>query len=112
MTVGHRPERVTTAGHDASPRVIRETLGETVTHRTSRYRNKRLEQDHRGVKQRYYPMRGFGDFAAAARCCSRFEAQRQYFRARRTPGERVALAEQRRLFGERWATLLGAVMAA
>jgi transposase-like protein len=27
--------------------------------RTSRYLNNRLEQDHRGIKGRYQPMRGF-----------------------------------------------------
>ncbi len=31
-----------------------------VCHRTSRYMNNRIKQDHRGIKQRYYPMRGFG----------------------------------------------------
>ena len=54
--VGHAPEKVTTDGHDAYPRAIRETLGPQVRHRTSRYMNNRMEQDHRGVKQRYYPM--------------------------------------------------------
>ncbi len=58
--VGHAPERVTTDGHDSSPRAIRETLGSKVVHRCNRYLNNRLEQDHRGIKQRYYPMRGFG----------------------------------------------------
>jgi len=58
--VGHAPEKVTTDGHDAYPRAIRETLGPEVRHRTSRYMNNRMEQDHRGIKQRYYPMRGFG----------------------------------------------------
>lgn len=56
--VGHAPEKVTTDGHDAYPRAIRETLGPDVSHRTSRYMNNRMEQDHRGIKQRYYPMRG------------------------------------------------------
>ena len=45
--VGHVPERVTTDGHDAYPRAIRETLGEEVAHRTNPYLNNRLEQDHR-----------------------------------------------------------------
>ncbi len=67
--MGHLPERVTTDGHDADPRAIRETLGARVTHRTSRYLNNRMEQDHRGIKQRYHPMRGFGSVAAGARCC-------------------------------------------
>jgi len=49
---GHAPEQVTTDGHDAYPRAIRETLGDAVSHRTSRYKNNRIEQDHRGMKQR------------------------------------------------------------
>ncbi len=56
---GQAPEQVTTDGHDACPRAIRETLGGAVIHRTGRYKNNRIEQDHRGIKQRYYPMRGF-----------------------------------------------------
>jgi transposase-like protein len=110
-TVGHRPDWVTTDGHDAYPRAIRETLGDDVAHRCSRYLNNRTEQDHRGIKQRYYPMRGFGSVASAARFCPAFEEQRQYFRAQRSIGERVSLAERRRLFRERWATLLGELMA-
>lgn len=38
--VGHRPERVTTNGHDSYPRAIRETFGSDVLHRTNRYLNK------------------------------------------------------------------------
>jgi putative transposase len=34
--------------------------------RTSKYLNNRIEQDHRGVKQRIYPMLGFKKFANAA----------------------------------------------
>ncbi|GHP00316.1 hypothetical protein KSF_103630 [Reticulibacter mediterranei] len=59
--VGHAPELVTTDGHSTSPRAVRETLGEHVQHRTSKYLNNRLEQNHRGIKQRYYPMHGFGN---------------------------------------------------
>jgi putative transposase len=50
--VGHAPERVTTDGHASYPRAVRETLGDQVLHRTSKYLNNLLEQDHRGVKQR------------------------------------------------------------
>jgi len=64
--VGHAPERVTTDGHASYPRAVRETLGDRVLHRTNKYLNNRLEQDHRGVKQRYYPMHGFGNFDSAA----------------------------------------------
>jgi len=100
--VGHAPETVTTDGHDAYPRAIRETLGPDVQHRTSRYMNNRMEQDHRGIKQRYYPMRGFGSFASAARFCSAHDELRDHLRYRQHMNETVSLAEQRRLFQERW----------
>ena len=106
------PERVTTDGHDAYPRAIRETLGAGVAHRTSRYKNNRIEQDHRSIKQRYYPMRGFGSFASAARFCPAFEEQRQYFRAAEQPNERVSLAQRRCRFQARWATVMAELAAA
>jgi transposase-like protein len=110
--VGHAPEQVTTDGHDAYPRAIRETLGPGVRHRTSQYLNNRIEQDHRGIKQRYYPMRGFGSFVAAARFCSAFEEQRQYFRPVTRSGERISLAERRCRFQERWAAVMAELAAA
>jgi len=109
---GHAPPPVTTDGHDAYPRAMRETLGDGVCHRSSRDKNKRIEQDHRGVKQRYYPMRGFGACASAARCCVGFEEQRQYFRAQARSDERVALSERRRRFQERWAAIMAELAAA
>ncbi len=57
-------------------------------------------------------MRGFGSVVSAARFCPAFEEQRQYFRVRRTTGECVTLADQRRLFQGRWGTLLTQVAAA
>src|SRR5512135_3432374 len=105
--VGHAPERVTTDGHDSYPRAIREILGHEVTHRCNHYLNNRIEQDHRGIKQRYYPMRGFGNVEAAARFCRAFDEVRHYFRPRRTMGEFVSLAQQRQLFCERLASLGG-----
>jgi putative transposase len=100
---GQAPERVTTDGRGAYSRAIRETLGDEVAHRCGCYKNNRIEQDHRSVKQRYYPMRGFGAFASAARFCTGFEEQRQYSRAVSQGGERVSLAERRHRFQERWA---------
>jgi putative transposase len=99
------PERVTTDGHDSYPRAIRRVLGRNVKHRTSRYLNNRLEQDHRGVKQRYYPMRGFGSFEAASRFCLAFDEQRDYFRYRNKPEEKISLPEQRRMFRQRLGSL-------
>ena len=54
---GMVPDRVTTDGHDSYPRAIRTELGKGVRHRASRYKNNALEQDHRGLKGRYRPMR-------------------------------------------------------
>lgn len=41
---GISPDRITTDGHDAYPRVIRNVFGDQVTHRTNRYLNNHLEQ--------------------------------------------------------------------
>ena len=103
--VGHGPAQVTTDGHAAYARAIRETAGEGVEHRCSQYLNNRLEQDHRGIKGRYRPMRGFGSFASASRFCSAFDELRDHFRSRRTMGEVVPLVEQRRRYVERLAEL-------
>jgi transposase-like protein len=103
--VGHAPERVTTDGHASYPRAVRETLGDHVQHRTNKYLNNHLEQDHRGIKQRYYPMHGFGSFDSAAHFCCAFDELRNYLRPRSTMGEPITLSEQRRAFLDRLAAL-------
>ena len=92
------PKQVTTDGHDSYPRAVRETLGAKVEHRCSAYMNRRIERDHRGVKQRYYPMLGFGALPSAQRFCRAFEEVRQYFRPRREQKEVVSLANARLQF--------------
>jgi len=104
-TVGHAPEKVTTDGHDAYPRAIREILGEGVAHRCSQYLNNRLEQDHRGIKGRYGPMRGFGTFQSAARFCTAHDELRDYFRYRIMLREVVPLGVQREQYRTRSAAL-------
>ena len=103
--VGHAPEHVTTDGHRSYPRAVRETIGHEVIHRTNVYLNNHIEQDHRGIKQRYYPMHGFGTFASADRFCRAFDELRQYFRYHSTTREMMSLAQQRRIFCERLAAL-------
>ncbi|GAC1661379.1 MAG: IS6 family transposase [Ktedonobacteraceae bacterium] len=98
---GHAPERVTTDGHDSYPRAIRETLASDVIHRCNRYLNNRLEQDQRGIKQRYYPMRGFRSVASASRFCRAFDEVRQFFRVRSTMKQSVSLLQQREMFRQR-----------
>jgi putative transposase len=110
--VGHTPEQVTTDGHDAYPRAIRETLGPAVVHRCSRYKNNRMEQDHRGIKGRYRPMRGFGSVSGAARFCAAYEEVRDFFRHRTTLNEVVPLGVQREQFCTRLVALRALVPAA
>ena len=110
--VGPAPETVTTDEHDAYPRAIRATLGPEVQHRTGRSMNNRMEQDHRGIKQRYYPMRGFGSFDAAARFCPAHDELRDHLHFRQHLNETVSLAERRRLFQERWGAVCALLPAA
>lgn len=103
--VGHRPKRVTTDRYEAYPRAIEEESGKDVTHRTNQYLNNRIEQDHRGIKQRYRSMRGFKCFEAASRFCTAFEELRYYLRVRWRVGETVSLADQRGFHVERMCAL-------
>jgi hypothetical protein len=66
--------------------------------KTNTYLNNRLEQDHRGIKQRYYPMRGFGTFEAATRFCCAFDELRNDLRPRCIMGEAISFSERRRAF--------------
>ncbi len=91
---------------------VREALGPAVRHRASRSMNNRSEQDHRGVTQRYYPLRGFGFFASAARFCAAHDELRDHLRPRTRCTEPVSLAEQRRRFQERWGTVCALLQAA
>jgi transposase-like protein len=45
------PLQVTSDCHGSYPGAIRLVFGPTVTHRTARYANNRLEQSHRTIKQ-------------------------------------------------------------
>lgn len=111
QTVGQAPECVTTDGHRSYPRAVREILGKDVLHRWNHYLNNRLEQDHRGIKQRYYPMRGFGSFPSASRFCRAFDEVRQFFRIRTTMKQPVTLQQQRELFRQRLVALQALVQA-
>jgi transposase-like protein len=92
------PTQVTTDGRDSYPCAIREVLGPQVKHRCSAYMNRRIERDHRGVKQRNYPVLGLGELRSAQRFCGAFEEVRQYFRPRQKPNEVISLSAARRQF--------------
>jgi len=92
------PQPVTTDGHDSYPRAVREVLGSAVEHRDNAYLNRRIEQDHRGIQQRYYPMLSFSAFSSARCFCRAFEEVRPYFRARRRRKQFVSLPRGRQQF--------------
>jgi putative transposase len=100
-----KPARVTTDHHPAYPRAIRWIAGRKVVHRRQQYLNNYTEQSHRAVKQRYYPMRGFGSFESASRFCTAFDELHDYLRPRRRGEAPPSLSAQRQLFAERWRVL-------
>jgi putative transposase len=106
------PRSVTTDQHPAYRRAIRWLVGHRAEHRTTQYLNNYTEQSHRAVKQRYYPMLGFGSFESASRFCSAFDELRDYFRIERRGQRHVSLADQRRIFIDRWRSLVAEVAAA
>jgi putative transposase len=106
------PTQVTTDGHDSYPRAIRETLGPKVKHRCSAYMNRRIERNHREVKQRYYPMLGFGSLHSTQRFWRAFEEVRQYFRPRRKQNDVISLSKARQQFLFRASHLEAAFVAA
>ena len=96
------PPRVTTDRHPPYRSAIRWILGRRVRHRCSQDLNHLAEHSHRAIKQRYYPMLGFGSSASAARFCTAFDELRQYFRVRQRSGGTVPLVDKRQLFLTRW----------
>jgi len=89
------PDQVTTDGHTSYPKAIAEELGKDVKHRSIQYKNNVLEQDHRGVKGRYEPMRGFKEFTAADRFCRAYDEVRNFLRPTSYRGEKVSLGRRR-----------------
>src|SRR5215217_3487635 len=109
---GVTPDRVTTDGHDSYPRAIRTELGKDVRHRTSAYLNNRLEQDHRGIKGRYRPMRGFKCPRSAARFCRAYDELRNFLRPHSRHNQYVPADCRRLLHLRRTVTVLAILQAA
>ncbi len=61
-----------------------------------------MAQDHRGVNQPDSPMRGVGSFEVPTRFCAGHDERRDHLRYRQHLNETVSLADQRRVFRERW----------
>ncbi len=97
--VAEQPQqRVATDGHTRYPRAIKEELGEDVEHEVRDCRGNPIEQSHRGIKQHYYPMLGFGAIESAKRFCQAFDEVQQSLRPRARMAELVSLSKQREQF--------------
>jgi putative transposase len=83
-----------------------------VRHRDSQYLNNRLEQDHRSIKGRYSPMRGFKCPNSASRFCRAYDELRNFLRSRSRTNEQVSANFRRFHFLRRTATVLKVLEAA
>ncbi len=81
-TTGIIPEQITTAKEKAFPSAITSALGKKVKHRTSKYKNNIMEQNHRGIKSRYGAMKCFKDIWCAMIFCTVFEEIKEFFTLR------------------------------
>lgn len=104
--------RITTDGHDGYPRAIRAVFGDQVTHRTNRYLNNHLEQDDKGIKQRYRSTGGLRTFRTAAQFCVVIDELRTFLRPRSCHNQRLSLAKRRAFHPERFIRLMGLFAAA
>jgi putative transposase len=88
-SAGRKPLRMTTDKHPAYTKAIRWIVVRKVVHRHNQYLNNRMEQNHRHIKQRYYPMLGFKQFESASRFCNAFDELRNYLKVRSAGNEHV-----------------------
>jgi putative transposase len=101
-----KPLRMTTDKHPTYTKAIRWIVGRKVLHRHNQYLNNRIEQNHRGIKQRYYPMLGFKQFESASRFCNAFDELRSYLRVQAVDGQQISASRRREIFTDRWSTLM------
>jgi putative transposase len=88
--------------------VIRVRSGQLggVRHRDSQYFNNRLEQDHRGVKGRYGPMRGLKCPRSPGEFCRAYDELRNSLRSRSRTNQQVSANFRRFHFRRSTATVL------
>lgn len=91
-------EKVATDGLASYPRAIEEELGSDVEHEVRPCTENPVEQSHRGIKHRYYPTLGFGEFKAARRFCQAVDEVGNFLRPRNQMSEFVSLSDRRNIF--------------
>ncbi len=102
------PEKITVDGYPATHTAISElkaarVLPPDTTVRTSKYLNNLIEQDHRRVKQRIYPMLGFKRFRNAVITISGIELAHQI---RKGQFDTSGISQERTSVGQVWEAIL------
>ena len=86
-------------------------MGEERLHRTNKNLNKNIEQEHRGIKQRYGPIKGFASFDTADRFCKANDELRNYYKSTQR-GQETSLRDQRLEYMMKTQNLTDALMTA
>jgi len=102
---GITPETITSDKHAAYPKAFAEVFGDAVDHRASKDKNNHLEQDHRGVKGRTQPMRGFQQPNSAHRFCRAHDEVCNFLRPATKRKQHVLAARRRAIHVQRVAAL-------
>jgi putative transposase len=63
------------------------------------------------IKQRYYPMLGFGRLESGSRFCTAFDELCSYLRLPNSTGHRVSASDRRQIFSTRWSMLMAELAA-
>jgi putative transposase len=79
-TTGGTPEQITADKERALYPAIKNILKDNTKHRDSNYMNNAIEQNHRGIKLGYKPMKGFKNVFSALIFCTAFEEIKLLFR--------------------------------
>ena len=95
-TTGMTPEQMTSDKERALYPAIKNIFGDNTKHRNSKYMNNVIEQNHRGIKLRYKPIKGFKNILCALIFSTAFEEIQQLFRLKNeTRSERRQLLAPR-----------------
>ncbi|MBP2316896.1 IS6 family transposase [Azospirillum soli] len=99
------PKMITADKHSGYPPALEEVFGKDVEHRPSKFKDKHLEQDHRGVKGRTRPMRGSMSPVSAAWFCRAYDEVRNVLRPATKRKKHVPAARRRAIHVRRVAAL-------
>jgi putative transposase len=98
-TTGVKAKEITSDKNNTYPKAIKKVLGKKTKHRTAKYLNNKMEQNHRGVRQRTDVMLNFKSLDSAKRFCQAFEELKEHLRTRKTHNHNRTTVLRRLDFG-------------